>query len=313
MDRMALTFYCDDTGPYGHPPEAFKTFLDFVASEGVAGESSVILGARSDTYGLLSRPTTEAQKAYIEQLQRAYACGIDAHMEIMTHGRLYDFDGDRLPDKAAHEGVWLCDPEVEADAYASYFARILEEGERIGVKFTGLTLPGCGCEACKKRYAEIGDRGFFHKVNPSAWEGLLRVAMQGKFRNRTAACFICYDAAQRGPVLTAGDGAYGIYDLAPNALDRFGRWTNDPAHVDADYYITADGEGGRIPELLREGAPCCTFYAHWQGLNPHNGVGWEAFMRVVRRVQRFLGDRVVWMRPSDVVERFHTGRGRLFY
>ncbi len=79
--------------------------------------------------------------------------------------------------------------------------------------------------------------------------------------------------------------------------------------MDADYYIRADGAGGRIPELLREEAPCCVFYAHWQGLNPHDGVGWEAFTQVVRRVRKFLGDRVVWMRPSDITERFHQASG----
>jgi hypothetical protein len=77
-------------------------------------------------------------------------------------------------------------------------------------------------------------------------------------------------------------------------------------HVDADYYITADGEGGRIVELLRAGAPYCAFYMHWQGVNPHDGVGWEAFTQVVRRVQTFLGDQVEWMRPSDLAERVHA-------
>ncbi len=307
MDSMAITFYCDDTEAYRRPPEAFRTFLDFAASEGIAGESSVILGMGADARGL--RPTTEVQRAYIAQLQRAYDCGIDAHMEIMTHHRLYDFERDRLPDEAIHEGVWLCDPEISADAYESYFAGILAEGEKIGVRFTGLTLPGCGCDPCRKRYAEVSGTGFFHKINPNAWQGLLRVAKAGKFRKRTVPCFICHDAKQRGPVLTAGEGPYGVYDLAPNAVDLFGSWTNDPAKVDADYYITADGEGGRIPELLREGTPYCVFYAHWQGLNPHDGVGWEAFTQVVRRVRKFLGDRVVWMRPSDITERFHQTSG----
>ena len=170
-------------------------------------------------------------------------------------------------------------------------------------------MPGCGCEACRRRYEEIRGTGFYHKINPNAWQGLLSVASQGKFRNPTVPCFICYDETQDRPALTAGDGRYGIYDLAPNAFDRFGRWDNDPAYVDADYYITEDGEGGRIPELLGKGAASCIFYAHWQGMNPYDGVGWDAFTKVVRRIAKRLGNRVEWMRPGDIAERFHQTSG----
>jgi hypothetical protein len=306
MERMAITFYCDDTGPYGYPPDTFKRFLDFAVSEGIAGESSVILGSQSQTHGLLSRPTTDAQRAYVEQLHRAYECGIDTHMEIMTHRGLYDFERERVPEEAMHEGVWLRDPEVSVEAYASYFSHITGEGEKIGLKFTGLTLPGCGCDACARRRLQIGETDFYHGINPKVWQGLLEVAKEGKFRGPTVSCFIGYDEGQHEPVLAAGEGAFGVYDIAPNTRDRFGIWLNEPEHVDPDYYIAADGESGRIVELHRQGAPACVFYAHWQGLNPYNGFGWEAFTQVVRRVQTFLGDQVVWVRPSDLADQVHA-------
>ncbi len=101
-------------------------------------------------------------------------------------------------------------------------------------------------------------------------------------------------------------GRFGVYDLRANAGDRFGIWLNDPAHVDADYYISDNGRQGRIVELVRSEAPYCLFYAHWQGLNPANGVGWPAFRTVVERVQRHLGDEVTWMRPSDYTNQLHA-------
>lgn len=75
--------------------------------------------------------------------------------------------------------------------------------------------------------------------------------------------------------------------------------------MSADYYISEDGESGRVVELVRGGAPHCVFYAHWQGLNPANGVGWEAFTQVVRRIRKHLGEQVVWMRPSEYTDRCH--------
>jgi hypothetical protein len=301
MSKTALSFYLDDTSPYGRPPDTFERFLDFVDTAGIAGESSVILGSGWQEFGLLSRPSTETQRRYIEQLQRAFGCGIDAHMELMTHAGLYDFTARRVPEGAQHEGVWLHEPEVPVAAYEAYFRCILDEGEKIGVQFTGVTWPGCSCEPCTRRYAELRQSPSFG-INPNVWAALLNLAKAGRFRGRTVPCFT---NGNRGCRLMAGDGTYGVYDFSPNARDQFGIWENSPEHVDADYYITADGEAGCVVELVRAGAPYCLFYAHWQGLNPATGVGWKPFTQVVKRVQQFLGDRVEWMRPSAYTDRVH--------
>ena len=84
--RTVISFYVDDTNPYAAGAGAFKKFLDFVAAEGIAGESSMILGFEWEQHGLISDPQTAEQRAYIEQLHRAYQCGIDSQMELMTHG-----------------------------------------------------------------------------------------------------------------------------------------------------------------------------------------------------------------------------------
>jgi len=34
-------------------------------------------------------------------------------------------------------------------------------------------------------------------------------------------------------------------------------------------------------------------------------VGWRAFTTVVERISRHLNDQVVWMRPSDITNRYH--------
>jgi hypothetical protein len=304
MSKTALSFYLDDTSPYGRPPDTFQRFLDFCAAEGIAGESTVLLGAGWDEHGLLSRPTEDLQKAYIEQLHRAYQCGIEAHMELMTHGGLYDFRRNLVPEGAQHEGVWMHEPAVSMQTYESYFRHIIEEGDKIGIRFSGVTWPGCSCEPCTKRYEELRKSPSFG-VNPDVWEALLKLAKEGKFRRKTVSCF---SNGSQECKLMAGDGDYAVYDFGPNARDRFGIWENSLEHVDPDYYITADGESGRIVELVRAGAPYCLFYAHWQGLNPATGVGWEAFTQVVRRVGKFLKDRVEWMRPSEYTDRVHAGR-----
>ena len=148
MDKTVLSFYVDDTNPYVAPPGAFKTFLDFVSAEGAAGESSVILGYDWDVHGQLTKPLTDVQGEFIEQVQRAYGCGVDSHCELYTHHGLFDFQANRLPPGVIHEGLWMYEPAVTIEEYKNYFSNILAEGERLGFQFTGLTWPGCDCAAC---------------------------------------------------------------------------------------------------------------------------------------------------------------------
>jgi hypothetical protein len=298
MGKTILSSYCDDTNPYCAPPEAFKTFLDFTASEGISGESSVILGYEWSEHGLMSRPTTGAQSAYLEQVQRAFSCGIDSQFELMTHSGVFDFGNNQIPAGAIHEGLWLFEPGVTVVEYENYFQAILSEGERVGLRFTGLTQPGCSCEACNRRHHELRT-GSQSDPNPNVWQALLNLAKSGKFRGRTVPCFFGGALEQGKARCMASDGVYGVYDLQPNTEDRLGMWLNSPDRVDADYYITADGQSGRIVDLVRAQAPYCIFYSHWQGLNPVNGVGWNAFTQVVQRVQKYLHQDVIWMRPSE--------------
>ncbi len=295
-NKTILSFYCDDTGPGVAGVEAFQTFLDYCAAHHIAGESSVILGASGRC---MTRNPDKAERAYLEQIRRAWECGIDAHMEIMTHRSLFDFVAGRESGPAPHEGLWLHEPTVTVEEYERYFTNIIAEGERAGIRFTGLTWPGCSCDVCNRRYAELQATGR-NDPNPNVWKALLNLAKQGKFRGRTVPCFFDASESNFGINLKARDGEYAVYDLMPNAEDHFGIWENNRDRVNPDYYITADGKSGIIVRHVRSGSPYCLFYAHWQGLNPATGVGWPAFTTVIDRIHAHLHDHVVWMRPSDI-------------
>lgn len=301
MDKTVLTFYIDDTTPFCAPAGAFETFLNYARDEGIAGESSAILGMSWSEHGLTSEPRSANEEAYIRQLQRAFACGIDTHFELMTHQGRFDFAARREPQDAIHEGLWLYEPEVSAAEYEAYFGAILAEGERIGVKFTGMTWPGCGCDACSQRYGDLRAAGV-SEPNPNVWQALLALAAAGRFRSRTVPCFFggALEVAEARCMARSGSGAAGaaVYDLPPNADDRMALWLNEARYADLDYYISADGQRGRLVELVRGGAPYVLFFGHWQGVNPANGLGWPVFTGLVERVQRHLKDEVVWMRPS---------------
>ena len=303
--KTILSFYCDDTSPYVAGTKAFQTFLDYCAEQGICGESSAILGIGGHS---MCRQPNEEEQAFLQQLARAWKCGIDTHMEVMTHEGLFDFEANSKTKDAAHEGLWLHEPAVTVEQYQRYFESIIAEAERVGVQFTGLTWPGCGCEVCTRRYAELRAGGH-RDPNTAVWQALLNLARQGRFRGRTVPCFFGSSETEYGIHRKASDGEYAVYDLMPNAKDCFGIWENNPARVDPDYYITADGKSGIVVRHVQSAAPYCIWYAHWQGVNPAKGVGWPAFRTVVDRIRKHLRDRVTWMRPSEITERYHATGG----
>lgn len=305
--KTILSFYCDNTSPRRAGAKAFQIFLDYCAEQGIKGESSLILGMGGTS---ITRKPTDNEQVYIEQVRRAWDCGIGSQMELMTHGGLFDFEANGVPKDAQHEGIWLHEPKVAVEQYERYFGNIIAEGQRANVRFSGLTWPGCGCPVCTKRYKELKGAGHTGP-NPAMWQALLNLAKQGKFRGPTVPCFFGSDEKNLAPHRKASDGEYGVYDLLPNAGDKFATYRNSDAKefLDADYYITADGKSGIVVRHVEAADPYCLWYSHWQGVNPVNGLGWKAFTTVIQRIKQHLQDRVVWMRPSEITDRYQKADG----
>jgi hypothetical protein len=303
--KMILSYYLDDTNPQIVSAEAFRQFTDYCSENGIKGESSFIPGYNGKS---IISEHDQNQADYLEYVKEAWSKGIDSHMEIMTHNTLFNFETGTKNESGIHEGLWLHEPGVTTEEYLKYFRNIINEAEKAGVKYTGLTWPGCGCEACTKRYAELKESGPL-KITQSAFEALLTLAREDRFRNRVLPIFYEASETEYGIHKRIADGRYGVYDLMPNAMDHFGIWENSPARVNPDYYITEDGKSGIIVKHLENNAPYCMWYMHWQGLNPEKGVGWEAFKTVTGRIKKHLSDKAIWMRPSDIVTSYHDAGG----
>ena len=304
-NKMILSFYMDDTNPEIVKAETFKYFLDYCIAFGIQGESSVILGYTGNS---ITADPDDNQRIYAWQAKQAYAKGIDSHMEVMTHNTLFDFKNGKKNESGIHEGLWLHEPGVKVAEYEEYFSGVLAEGEKSGIQFTGLTWPGCGCDACTKRYEELKNSGPLH-LNQAVFDALLNLSRNGKFRSRVLPIFYESSETEYGIFKRAADGKYGVYDLMPNCGDHFGIWENSADHVDPDYYLTEDGKSGIILSHLENNAPYCMWYMHWQGVNPEKGKGWEAFQTVTGRIRKHLSDKVVWMRPSDIATAYHDANG----
>lgn len=307
-DRAMATFFIDDVcGQEPADAEAFLRFSAWVEENGLKGECSAILGLKRTADG---RPRP-LQKSYARELERASSRHLDAHMEVMTHNFLYDFASGRMRDGGSHEGVWLLDRNRTIEEYCEYFDGIATLAHEAGFRHAGLTLPGCGCEPClalKRGLAIKSPQA--SDLNRNLLAALLRMAKAGRFSTPVVSLFI--GKYYQGPMdvqMMTEDGPNAVYDVPPGVGgDMLARWDNLPQYLDLDAYIDAEGKTGRLVDLVNLRTQTMGFYGHWQGVRPDTGIGYASFQELGRRVNRFYGEQIIWMRPTQIAMYRHTER-----
>jgi hypothetical protein len=305
-DRAMAAFIMDDlSGALPDDAEAFKRWSASICEAGIKGECSVILGLRRDESG----KALPLAKSFVPDLLRAKD-HLDAFMEVMTHNLLYDFAADRIRADGPHEGIWLLDRSRPLEEYVEYFRGIAARAHAEGFRHAGLTLPGCGCQPCADFYATNRIRWNSVELSPMVNQALVQIASEGLLAGSAVGVFVGSDVAGPADVhLLAEEGGVGVYDVPPGVEgDHFGRWDNAPEYRDPDFYITEDGEGGRLPQLLARGTRTLIYYGHWQSLRPDKGIGFGPFHEVAARLKKHYSDRIVWMRPSQIAAYRHTER-----
>ncbi|OGG55513.1 MAG: hypothetical protein A3F84_29705 [Candidatus Handelsmanbacteria bacterium RIFCSPLOWO2_12_FULL_64_10] len=299
--RTRISFFLDDVAPYvtgvpGREGEvcpvdaaALVEVLDFLRARGLSGAISVIPGIR----GLLTRPRDAHERRFAEGVGRLRDYPVDTHMEIMTHGRLFDFSRMAPAEGDMTEMAWLDDPAVSVEACRDYFLGTIRVGRNLGISYTGLTTPGTHSH-----------------MNPNVWTALLELAEAGEFPNRAVPVFATVEEGTipATPRPRAVRGRFGVYDLPSGVWDYMASWRNAQDWVNVDHYVDAKG-GGHLAALIQAGSPVAVFHVHWQGLNPQTGLGWEAFEKMIDRLTAQFGDRIVWQRPSEIAAAFHQTQG----
>ena len=76
----------------------------------------------------------------------------------------------------------------------------------------------------------------------------------------------------------------------------------------ADAWITEDGRGGRLVELYRRRS-YLVFHTHWWNTHGEDDkVGFNALRETILRINKVLGDNVVWMKCSEIARYFATSK-----
>ncbi len=99
-----------------------------------------------------------------------------------------------------------------------------------------------------------------------------------------------------------GDGTDDIrltVNVPAGTGDWFGGWQGDRV-VEADRYATADGQHGRMVDLIKRGQPA-VMLCHWPGMYCNGKLtGFHAFQRIVTTLNEVYGDQTMWMKLSEI-------------
>ena len=301
-EKTFVSFFLDDVGPYatgavGKKKEltpidggALKEFLEYLKDKGLAGAVSVIPGWVGS---LLTKPKNDHERKFAEVLGTFKDYPVDPHMEIMTHGRLFDFSKMEPVEDGPNEMDWLDDHSVSLDECRDYFLGTIKVGRELGVCYTGLSTPGTHPD-----------------MNPNVWTALLDLAQAGEFPSEAIPAFVTIEEGPDvfEPRAKVTRDRFAVYDMPSGVWDHIASWRNSPDWNSSDHYLNADGNG-HLAAIIKAESPVALFHMHWQGLNPQTGLGWKTFVEMIDRLMNIYGDRIVWAKPSEIAADFNQKRG----
>ena len=275
-------------------PDAFvRRFGEWAAANGVKGKFSVV--PYPACVGRLDRTlpgwTQGELKASLDLVRTLMAPNWDIHPEMVTHTRVIDTKtGHPYPDhslKFMENWDWTTGKSVDEIAdYLAYALRILKNA---GLPCDGITTPG----------------GFGTGARPQLAQATLQ-AVRDVFGTEVPHYFRDLHDSGNASVAPRVEYASGLDGSDPRCVVSIlactGDWTGGwdcTTPGGADKFITADGQAGRLVDVIQRGEPALLL-AHWTGVY-FNGqeTGFKIFQEVVRRMHaRF--DNLHWMKLAEL-------------
>jgi len=276
-------------------PDAFvRKFGEWCAAQGVKGKYSIV--PYPACVGRLDREVPGWSRREIEDsirlVRELMMPNWDIHPEMVTHTRVIDLKtGHPYPELSVKfMENWEWTTGRSADEIAAYMAYALGILKNIGLPCEGITTPGGFgnralpqlAQATFQSVREVFDAEiphYFRHVFDSGSESVApRVEYAADLSTHHPRCVVSI-------VGCTGDWTGGWDNVEPVGADRF---------------ISADGQTGRVVDVLRRGEPAMML-AHWTGIYwLGRELGFDVFKEVVRRLDEHHRDSIRWMKLSEL-------------
>ncbi|MGC1275712.1 MAG: hypothetical protein WBC44_18540 [Planctomycetaceae bacterium] len=274
------------------PDDFVREFADWCGERGVKGKYSIV--PYPACVGWVDREmpgwTRKQLEASVGLARDRLLANWDIHPEMVTHTWGIDVrTGRPYPDRTeANMENWGFSVGKSADFLTEYLAYALTILKNAGLPCEGVTTPGgfgnkvldelsvATLRSCRDVFdAEIPH--YFRHLYTDDRSVAPRVENAAKLDSERPECVVS---------IIGGTG------------DWFGGWDGlEPP--DADKYITADLQGGRMVEVIERGEPA-VMVCHWPGIYCNGDkTGFKAFQTVVDRLQRRY-DNLFWMKLSEI-------------
>ena len=275
-------------------PDSFvRKFAEWSAENGVKGKYSVV--PFPACVGRLDRmlPGWSQQELNdsIKLVREAMLPNWDIHPEMLTHTRIIDTKtGHPFPEiSPKFMENWEWTTGRSADEIAEYMAYALRILKNVGLPCEGITTPG----------------GFGKKARPQMIDAVYQ-SVHEVFGTEIPNYFTDLWTEPGKSVAPVVQGVAALDGANPRCTVAIpgctGDWTGGwdcitPAG--ADKFITADGQRGRMVDVIASGEPALMF-GHWTGIY-FNGyeLGFKIFDEVVQRLRKRF-DNLVWMKLSEI-------------
>ncbi|HLJ56385.1 MAG TPA: hypothetical protein VKT77_15205 [Chthonomonadaceae bacterium] len=274
-------------------PDAFvREFGEWCHENGVKGKYSIV--PYPACVGWVDREMPGWTKRELEQslelVRTVIAPDWDVHPEMVSHTWVIDPRTGRshLERSARFMENWDWTSGRSLDEMTEYLAYALGILKNAGLECEGITTPG----------------GFGNQILPELAQSTLQ-SCRSVYSAEIPHYFrhVFTDGRSVAPRVEYASGLGGpdprcVVSIIGCTGDWFGGWDGlSPGSVDR--LITADLQGGRLPEVIARGEPA-VLVCHWPGIY-FNGerVGFRIFQEAVRRLHARYDD-LVWMKLSDI-------------
>jgi hypothetical protein len=273
------------------PLDFLEQFAGVVQKWGMRGKFTIIpypagLGSIMDGWEGCDKGELES---WLALARLAIAPSFDITPEILTHTRALDLKTHQLLEEP--EQIWMNSrSQAELSVYMSTATALLRQA---GFAPSGITQP----------VTFKGDRPSYDQAVLDA------IRPQDSDPAGTVAFYFIDFWEDKAPVpphpvvlLDRGKGE-AVVSILAYADDYFwnGQYPGQPGYLEeADGLITADGQAGRLVELMRAGA-WATFCTHWQSQYANGSrQGLAGLEEVAQRLASTFGPRLLWMTNSEM-------------
>lgn len=279
--------------PIAHPESFTREFAEFCLANGVKGKFSVVpcpagLGRIDHGLPMFSRAQ---QDDWLHMCRELIMPCYDITPEMMTHTFVVDLETLKPIDPNLWEQYgWNHLPTDQEEWVTDYIAYACEILNNVGLTPAGVTSPG-GFGSPLDFYAKCAENAvrrvtgnptpyFFKRINRKNGDAIPTPVWNPK-----------------------PDRGEAMGEVVACTGDWTGSWTGY-GETNVDKYITADLQGGRLPEVIDAGDPA-VMVSHWQGfygLHAEDQRGFKVFKEVVSRLKARdpFGERTQWRKCSEI-------------